>query len=259
MVGIYKITNIVNNKCYIGQSVHIERRFREHKNRSYFTEYETPLYKAIKKYGIENFTFEIIEECEKSELSDREIFYINKYNSYSKMGYNLTNGGKGYSGTHTIEHNKKISIAKTGKKIQPPSKETLIKRSESLKKVIHTKEWHEKIGLANRGRVVSEETRKKISESLKGNVISSETREKLRIKSTGRKQSEDSRKKISEKVSKPILQFDTSGNFIKEYGNARIASAETNINFSNISSCCNGKRNKAGGYIWKFSEVVCNE
>lgn len=88
--GIYKITNLLNNKCYIGQSCDIKRRWKEHKKPSN----DSIISKAIHKYGVENFSFEIIEECEQELLSEREIFYIEKFNSYEE-GYNLTIGGEG--------------------------------------------------------------------------------------------------------------------------------------------------------------------
>ena len=95
MIGIYKITNLVNGKVYIGQSTLIEKRFTRHKNTAInptYKEYDYPLYKAMRKYGINNFVFEIIEECSVDELNEREIFYIKQYDSY-KHGYNQDEGG----------------------------------------------------------------------------------------------------------------------------------------------------------------------
>ena len=91
--GIYKITNNINQKVYIGQSIDIIRRWRNHKsfNESLCGHY--PLYQAFKKYGLENFSFEIIEECLPQELNDKEIYWIDFYNSYYN-GYNQTTGGQ---------------------------------------------------------------------------------------------------------------------------------------------------------------------
>ena len=100
MVGIYKITNLINNQSYIGQSVNITKRWRGHKNISPNDHnYEYPLYKAFRKYGLENFSFEVIEECRIEELNEKEIYWINYYNSY-KDGYNQTPGGNNC--THAI-------------------------------------------------------------------------------------------------------------------------------------------------------------
>ena len=97
MMGIYKITNTINNKCYIGLSRDIEYRWKEHKQQAIYNKRckNKPLYNAFKKYGINNFIFEVLEECEENELSLREIFYINKYKSNNKKyGYNITDGGE---------------------------------------------------------------------------------------------------------------------------------------------------------------------
>ena len=92
MIGIYKITNKINNKCYIGQSIHIERRFYEHQHETYWDNKKI-LYQAFRKYGLENFSFEIIEECKPEELNLKEQYWINFYHSYPD-GYNMTSGGE---------------------------------------------------------------------------------------------------------------------------------------------------------------------
>lgn len=92
MVGIYKITNKINGHSYIGQSIDIKRRWRDHKNKK--INCDTPLQRAFKKYGIDNFTFEVLEECSSESLNEKEQYYIMKYNTYYD-GYNATTGGQG--------------------------------------------------------------------------------------------------------------------------------------------------------------------
>ena len=95
MTGIYKITNTINGKSYIGQSTNIERRWKQEKNDSMNIEshsYDYPLMKAFRKYGIENFNFEVIEECEVKELDDKEVYWIDFYDTFFH-GYNQTLGG----------------------------------------------------------------------------------------------------------------------------------------------------------------------
>lgn len=87
--GIYKITNLINNKVYIGQSRHIFHRWSEHKLAAKDILNNCPLYLAIRKYGITNFKFEIIEECEPDQLNDREAYYMYTYNSFCPLGYNV--------------------------------------------------------------------------------------------------------------------------------------------------------------------------
>lgn len=99
--GIYKITNQINNKSYIGQSVNIERRWADEKYRAFSegsNEYEYPRSKAFRKYGVENFKFEILELCSHSQLNEREIYYINYYKTIVPYGYNVTSGGSNAAG-----------------------------------------------------------------------------------------------------------------------------------------------------------------
>lgn len=101
--GIYKITNKINNKCYIGQSIAIEERWKREKSRAFQPSqdgYYSSLGKAFRKYGIDNFTFEIIEECEMKQLDELEQKYIELYDSYFS-GYNETLGGQKSGGFGT--------------------------------------------------------------------------------------------------------------------------------------------------------------
>lgn len=87
--GIYKITNLLTNDCYIGQSVDIYKRWCEHCKCGLGI--DTPpgnkLYKAIQECGLENFTFEVIEECPQSDLNEKEKYFINLYQA-DVYGYN---------------------------------------------------------------------------------------------------------------------------------------------------------------------------
>lgn len=97
--GIYKITNKENDKIYIGLSTNIEARWQEHLKKMNSTEqYDKILYRAFRKYGINNFTFEILEECLKEELNNKEKYWIDFFQSFNEYyGYNSTFGGE--SGT----------------------------------------------------------------------------------------------------------------------------------------------------------------
>ena len=104
MIGIYKITNNLNGHAYIGQSIHIEHRWQEHKTQyNWERESNKPLYLAFQKYGIENFTFEVLEECESNELSIKEKEWIEHYDTY-KNGYNQTCGGEDNYGENHPRH-----------------------------------------------------------------------------------------------------------------------------------------------------------
>ena len=107
---IYKITNKINNKVYIGCTVNsLEKRFYEHLYRCFKTDYKSKLYNSIKKYGVENFEISLIEECDVSNIYEIEKKYIVEYDSYEN-GMNSTFGGEGCLGyIHSPEIRKKIS------------------------------------------------------------------------------------------------------------------------------------------------------
>jgi len=101
MIGVYKYTNRINGHSYIGQSIDIETRKKNHIYSSSCptaSDYNSQFHQAIRKYGINNFKFEILVELTKENysneiLNDLEKFYIKKYNSF-KNGYNATEGGE---------------------------------------------------------------------------------------------------------------------------------------------------------------------
>lgn len=90
MIGIYKFTNKINGMSYIGQSVDIERRYKQHKR---INTGNTIFHNAIREYGFEAFDFEIIELCTKDSLDEKEKIYIKKYNTVYPKGYNIATGG----------------------------------------------------------------------------------------------------------------------------------------------------------------------
>lgn len=96
IIGIYCIENLINHKKYVGLSKDCLRRWHEHRTKSEHStkkdDLKKPLYMAMKKYGKNNFSFYILEECNESELKEKEIYWINKLNTYYD-GYNATFGG----------------------------------------------------------------------------------------------------------------------------------------------------------------------
>lgn len=87
---IYKITNKINNKIYIGQSINPEERFKQHCEKR--EKYKSLINQAIQKYGKENFEFEILGLYK--DYNEKEIYFIDYYNSKAPNGYNIANGGE---------------------------------------------------------------------------------------------------------------------------------------------------------------------
>lgn len=94
--GIYTITNNINNKKYVGLSKNCYKRWYDHKEAAKRPkkpyQFRVPIYNAMRKYGINNFSFDIIEECPIDKLKEREIYWIEKLDTYNN-GYNATKGG----------------------------------------------------------------------------------------------------------------------------------------------------------------------
>lgn len=109
--GIYCIENLLDHKKYIGQSIDIERRIYDHKRHLKLNRHDNDyLQNEWNKYGENNFSFYIVEQCELSELDEKEISYINEFNTLNRNhGYNLQSGGQLSSHFPTEEVRQKIS------------------------------------------------------------------------------------------------------------------------------------------------------
>lgn len=124
--AIYIITNLVNNKKYVGQTSNVRKRFSDYNGTKYLT-MKTPIFRAIKKYGSDSFTFEVIE-CPKKSLDDMESFYIEELKtSDENYGYNRSKGADGSTRLKSVR--KKLSKAHTGMK---ESAETKRKKSNTV-------------------------------------------------------------------------------------------------------------------------------
>ncbi len=113
---IYYFKNKLNNKYYIGQTKReYKKRINEHIKLSQSKNGQSAIHAAISKYGIENFEYNFIEIVENKNLDEKEIYYINLYNSMFPTGYNLQTGGN-LNKTMSDESRKKMSNNKIGEK-----------------------------------------------------------------------------------------------------------------------------------------------
>ena len=218
LCGIYKITNNITNKCYIGKSVDIERRFKEHKN----SKDNFAIHTSIKKYGIKNFSFEIIELCDKNELNDKEKYWIKYYNSYLK-GYNETPGGEGVSEANRIKIN------------QYSLEGVYLKTFNSITEAIQS------LNKDYSGSQISSVCNGKRKSAFNFQWrYEKDYKDKLNIEPV----------KAVDKTRKKIYQY-KDNNLINIFENISIASKETGIGRTSISNCLNGYSKSAGGYYWK--------
>jgi len=248
--GIYKITNKINGKIYVGQSIDIHKRWREHKSdfKNRKDRHNIYFQRSWDKYKSINFEFEVIERCNKTELDIQERYWVKYYNSSDiQFGYNADEGSNG--------------------------------------KVIN-KETKFRMGAGNRG--IARNNQKIVQISLDGVLIRTWNNE-LEIRTEFIKETRSIRgccrkepKRYTahgyiwiyedeyletgldidyyrrNKIVKEVLQFDLDMTFIKEWKSITEASKKLNIADWCISFCCNGKRKKASGFIWqyKYSQVA---
>lgn len=172
--GIYQIRNTVNGKRYIGSAINIYNRWATHKkflNKG--RHHNTPLQRAWDKYGKDAFVFELIEDCEKSRLINREQYYFD----VRKPEYNISpTAGSCLGIKFTDEHRQKLRLAKLGCVLSEEHKENI---SKGLNASDSFRTFNKK--------PKSAKTKKKISETLKGRKLPLETRIKMSAGQMGRK------------------------------------------------------------------------
>jgi group I intron endonuclease len=223
MIGIYKITN-PKGKVYIGQSINIERRFKEYKRLAKRSAGRKIL-NSLKGYGVENHIFEVIEECLKEQLHEREYYWKKHYTSVEdglNCDYFDSSGGP-----RSEETKRRISEGAKGKKRSEETKQKLRKPK--------TEEHKQNISKAKQN--ISEETKRRISEGKKGKTPNRDYK-------TWAKQQQ-----------KPILQYDLEGNFIKEWEGTKVAAAYLGCDPTTITANLRGITKKGYGYIWKRKTI----
>lgn len=268
-----------SGKRYIGiTSTSVEKRWSN--GNGYSTQM---FYRAIQKYGWENFQHEILfEGLTKEEAEQKEIELIAYYKSdNSDYGYNVEHGGN-CVGTVSEETKKKLSEKHKGKF---PSEETRKKLSEATSGVNnpfygkhHTEETKQRLSESHLGLVSklkgvpkTDEHKQKLSETAKNRFTNpenhpmygvnhtEESRQKMSKSHKGLKQSEEHRKHNGESHKKPIVQYSKSFEFIRIWNSATDAAKELCVHSSNIAACCRRKQKTAGGYIWRYADDEDNE
>jgi group I intron endonuclease len=173
---IYKLTNIVNGKIYIGQ---------DSKNNTKYLGSGVYLANAQKKHGKENFTKEVIEHCKDiDELNQRERYWIAFYNSTDpKVGYNLSPGGNSTLGWHmTDEQKAAMSKRQRGKKLSPATIAKLKLTGRGKGKKV-SQDQREKLKITSSGKLHAEESKRKMREARKLQILKPDTKETRERKS----------------------------------------------------------------------------
>lgn len=198
MAIVYRITNMVNGKCYVGQTWHsLSVRVKGHVADAFSSKRRgcTAIHAAIRKYGISSFTWEILEEASTQKALDwLESDYIEELGTMSPNGYNLTTGGLG--GRKSEETKERCREAN---KKQFSSIEARKQHSEIARKYFQEHpEARERISSQFKGKKRNPDAVKKMIETITGRKLSQETKAKISSKATGRKHTTETKKKISE-------------------------------------------------------------
>lgn len=242
--GIYTITNLINNKVYIGQSIDIIKRFYSHKsslNRD--CHQNIFLQRSWNKFGENNFKFEIIEKCNDNDLDIREVYYINLLSSNNdKYGYNLTSGGCKFKVNEQILINKSL---KYSKQILQFTKEGLF-ISEYLNARQAALKYNINASLITRCCRGERESAYHCIWKYKDDCMFSYQNNKV-------VNIDDYDKLI---VYNPICQLDLNGNLVREWNTCSDVGKFYNIVYENIRSCCDKKygRKTYIGFIWMYAD-----
>jgi group I intron endonuclease len=289
MTGIYKITNLINNKVYIGQSINIEGRWKEGFNLNSVRHYNMHLLNAVKKYGEQNFKKEVILET--FDLSYWEKFFIFWYRSSDpNYGYNKTNGGE--SGPNFFTEEVKQKIREKALQRPPVSEETRLKISLKTKGKNNPMYGCKGMLNPNFGRKRNDDERSRISKATKKrwDNMSDEERSEICLKMSenhadlsgknhplygvghtleSRQKMSNSKKElykehpeIRKKLSESHKGKQTGG---QNPNSKKVKCVETNevfgcikdaqeaYNTRSISSVLHGHQKTAGGYHWEFA------
>jgi len=210
--GIYFIISLVDNKKYVGRSVDIKRRLREHRNSLIAQRHRNKhLQNAWNKYGASNFVFAPYLYCSEDTAIVEEQKQLDTLFMAPDGTFNISKDAS--LGPSKVEHRRAISEG--NRKRAPITEETRAKLKAARARKVFSEEERAKISAASKGRTHSEETRKKlseiqrgkklseehkkkISEGLKGRVLPEETIKKIAQKNTGKKRTDEARKKMSD-------------------------------------------------------------
>lgn len=238
--GIYRIRNLLDNKVYIGLSSNVKQRFAQHKVNSKSINSDKYLYNAIQKYGLNNFEFSIIEYCEVSELPEKEIFWIEFYNSTDRdCGYNVQSGG--FSNIEVaLETREKLRDAQQNK-IPIIKLDRLGNFVERYESVNHASKSN---GFKYPSDIYKMAIKKINCRHIKNCIYVSEI--------------DYINNNYNIEKDRWVVQFDLDGNYLKTYYDMCNAESTTGVSSSSISMCCNktsAAYNIVGGFLWcKYSD-----
>lgn len=259
---IYKITNILSGKCYIGETVrpNPEMRWKQHIQKINNGGGCPALRDAINKYGIDKFIFKVLIICFDEDRYIYEKEYIKKYNSQVPNGYNILPGGQ-YGGSRfglKLSEETKNKVSKSLKKFYTENPNYYETFREKHKYAMESVDLSSAIRNSDKFKIAVKDGRVG-GKAHKDGKISEETKQKIRegllkyYDNNSDSINIDKHREIMTKVKgKKIIQFNNDNIFVREYNSIREADRISGIKKSNIQQVLSGKTKTAGGYIWKY-------
>lgn len=255
---IYIITNNINKKVYIGQTVgSLKKRFLKHCN----DKTNTAIHKAIVKYGRENFEILELDTADnRKELDEKEMYYIKTMKSQSPHGYNIAIGGGGISGhKFTKESRERLSKAHLGYIMPQETKDKISRSNQHKKTEEHRRNISKGLKLAYKDKVFSDEELRKRSEAQKGKTKSKETRDKMSLARKGKKLTEEEFLKYRQRVDKKLKKVKnvTTGELFDNVNLAGEQFENKKSAIKGIRRVCAGQRKTYGGFEWEYFSSYC--
>lgn len=289
--GIYKFENNINHKVYIGQAIDLKERYKKHCKNIKDINHQEDLYQALREYGLQNFSYNVLEEYEffdQDLLNQKEKYYINLFNSLKPNGYNMIPGGTNGAGLAKGKAVQQFSL--TGEKLNEfysaheAARQTGIDYSSICsccrkeQKFAKGYQWKWK---EDNEQII--DISANINNQLKVYQYNKDTNVLIRVyenlteasKQTGypksaicnvcnyknksaygyiwRYENKPYERQFQKKnTKKKVAQYDLNQNLIKIFNSLTEAAKETNTNLGNLGQVCSGKRKTANGYIWKY-------
>lgn len=243
MIGIYKITNKINGKVYVGQSIDIEERWKQHEYKAFNINgnaYNSAIHQAFRKYGVENFEYQVIELCSVEELDAKEIYWIDKLDTLSPKGYNILPGGQ-----KTRVSTRVLFCKKCGKEICKDNESGLCRSCVQIKTDISKEELYQAL-LDNKGNF----TKVGAIYGISDNAI----RKKCKTYGLPHLSSDYKPTKTKINQKKPVQSLDlVTGEVISTYESIADAARDLNLaKGSHITEACQGKIKSAYGFRWQY-------
>lgn len=266
--GVYLITNKINGKKYVGQAQNVKRRWRDHRN----PKLKQPISSAIRKYGVENFSFDVLEFCDISRLNEVETHYIKSMKCLAPDGYNIApQGGTCRGVKHSSEVRQKVSTAQKSNWDNPVIRAKRVAASRIANADIGKRTiignavrscWADPERAAKWRASIQESSRRPKSrarQSVLSKAIHARPEVKAKQLASLRKafDSDDVKERVQSRTAlryKPLLQYSINGCFIAEHRSITDAAQSIGGDSGGIVNHLSGHRRSAYGYIWRYAQ-----